>query len=981
MFASQNKIGLLFLLYLGASQLSFSQVVTTSPQFPTENDSIIVYFDATKGDAGLKDFTGDVYAHTGVLTNLSKDSHDWKYVINKWPTESGFTGNISLNKFIRDSTNHYHLAIGNPRDYYNKNLTGFGSIPQSEHIQKLAFVFRNADGSKTGRDIGGADIFAPLYEPGLTINFDQPNVLNEYGDPLRSPYFINSSDSTNIKVSVVELGTKISTLTLYINGSQTIQTGTNFLNYTFLAANYESSINQIAAVGIDTAGLVDTSSFCIVINPPVPNAGLPLGNKLGINYNSTSSVTLALYAPYKNFVYVIGDFNDNDWKVNTNYLMRKDSVKADSVVWWLTIDNLSPGQEYAFQYLVDGNLRVADPFSHKILDPANDEYISATIYPNLKAYPSGKTSEIVSVLQTDQSQYNWEVTDFKKPETPDLVIYELLVRDFVSSHWYKTVEDTLSYLKRLGINAIELMPVMEFEGNISWGYNPNFHLALDKYYGTPDALKALIDKAHSMGIAVIFDIVLNHTMGSSPFARLYWDSVNNRPAANNPWLNPIPKHDYNVGNDFNHESNQTKYYVDRVTSYWIEEFHIDGYRFDLSKGFTQKNTLGNVGLWGQYDQTRINILERMANKIWEIDSSSILILEHFADNSEEKVLSDFGFLLWGNMNYNYNQATMGYRFGPSGDDGSWNFSGVYFKNRGWTKPGLVSYTESHDEERLMYKNETYGNSGPNYNIKNIPTGLKRVGEAAAFFFTIPGPKMIWQFGELGYDYTIDYNGRTGEKPIRWDYLNNPDRLLLYKTMAALIYLKNNYPVFRGNATTLLSDTLKSIQLSDSSMNVNIIGNFGVLQSKMNPNFQQTGKWYDYFSGDSMDVSNTNDLVSLSPGEHHIYTTVKLPIPDLSVPTGINGDNPAVITNYELEQNYPNPFNPLTTIKYQIPNAGVVTIKIYDLLGREIKTLVNQYEQAGVHKIYFNATGLVSGVYFYQLKANNFVSTRKMILLK
>ncbi len=949
---------LLFFFLFTFTIVSLPQVITTSPLHPTVNDSIIVYLDASQpGAEEIHNYTGTLYAHTGVNTNIG----DWQHVIGNWGD------NQKQPSLTRLNTNSYKLTIGFPGKFYN--------VGSTEHINSLAFVFRTSDGSRQTRP----DIIIPLYSTGLTVNFDEPQVSTQYGDPLRSPYFIKSTDSVHIKVSAVGLETKVSTLALFVNEKQVVQTGKDSLKYTFLAADHQSNINQISAIGIDTAGNADTSSFDIVINPSNTKAQLPQNAALGINYNSSTSVTLALYAPYKSFVYVVGDFND--WKVDPDYFMKEDSVKTDSVVWWITINNLTPGKEYAYQYFVDGNLRIADPYSHKILDQSNDSFISDAVYPDLKAYPSGKTSEIVSVFQTDQALYNWEITNFQKPDTKNLVIYELLVRDFVSTHWYKTVEDTLNYLKRLGINAIELMPVMEFEGNISWGYNPDFHMALDKYYGTPDALKSLIDKAHSMGIAVILDIVLNHVMGSSPFARLYWDQANNRPAVNNPWLNQIAKHDYNVGNDFNHESPETKYYVDRVTSYWINEYHIDGYRFDLSKGFTQKNTLGNVGAWGQYDQSRINILERMANKIWQVDSTSILILEHFADNNEEKVLSDFGFLLWGNMNYNYNQATMSYRKGPSGDDQSWNLSGAYFVNRGWSKPSLVSYMESHDEERLMFKNETYGNHGTNYNIKDIATGLKRVGEASAFFFTIPGPKMIWQFGELGYDYSIDYNGRTGEKPIKWDYLNNPDRLKLYKTMAALINLRTNYPIFQSKAITVVSDSLKRIQFSDSTMKVNIIGNFGVYQSDINPGFQQSGEWYDYLSGDSLYVSNQTSFITLAPGEYHIYTTAKLTTPDLTVPTDVNNPDAGIIISYKLQQNYPNPFNPSTNISYQIQKAGIVSIKVYDILGRELKTLINKYQQSGNYEIQFNAAGLPSGVYFYQLRTNDFTSTKKMILLR
>ena len=93
--------------------------------------------------------------------------------------------------------------------------------------------------------------------------------------------------------------------------------------------------------------------------------------------------------------------------------------------------------------------------------------------------------------------------------------------------------DTLNYLEELGINAIELMPVNEFEGNNSWGYNPSFHMALDKYYGTPEAFKALVDACHARGIAVILDVVYNHVFSQSPLAKLYWDPIAFKPTIDN----------------------------------------------------------------------------------------------------------------------------------------------------------------------------------------------------------------------------------------------------------------------------------------------------------------------------------------------------------------------------------------------------------------------------------------------------------------
>jgi 1,4-alpha-glucan branching enzyme len=946
----------LFFFIIIIAGFTSAQIVTSTPTYPTENDSIVIYFDASQSGASeLLNYTGTVYAHTGVYTN--KNSSSWQYVIGTWPVNS------TQPALQRLGTNLYKLTIGHPRQFYSITDT-------SVHITTLNFVFRSSDGTKQTRP----DIIYNLYTAGTySLVLISPSVSNDYNDPARSPLFVNSTQTVNIIAKAAALGTTNLNITLFVNGTQKTQVSGDSLNYNLQASGLPTGINQVVIVGHDVTNLVDTLKFDIMINPAITNSTKPAGTELGINYysNDQSKVTLELFAPHKSFVYLIGDFNN--WEVNSNYLMNRDSVTADSVVWWINL-TVSPDTEYAFQYIVDGQIRIADPFSTKILDGNNDQYINSSpagnvVYPNLKTYPTGKTSEIVSTLQTAVPAYNWQVTNFTKPDKNNLVIYELLVRDFVSTHWYKTIEDTLNYLKNLGINAIEFMPVMEFEGNDSWGYNPSFHMALDKYYGTADAFKSLIDKAHSMGIAVILDIVLNHAYGSNPMVRLYWDSQYNRPAANNPWFNVTsPNPNYSYGYDFNHESLQTKYYVDRVTSYWIKEFHIDGYRFDFAKGFT--NTPGEGT---PYDSSRIAIMQRIANKIWSVDPTSILILENFVDNSEEIVESNFGFLSWGNMNYNYNQATMGF----AGSD----LSAGYYFNRGWPKPSLVTYMESHDEERLMYKNEQYGNSSGDYNIQDFRVGLNRVKEASAFFFLIPGPKLIWQFGELGYDYSINYNGRVGDKPIRWDYYSIPARLNLYKTMKAIIYLKENYTTFDSITTMDVTGAIKRITFADAFMKVNVLGSFDVVSNTVQGNFAQTGTWYDYFTGSPINVTSTSQSITLAPGEFHIYTTVQLPAPEADILNAISLNHNAAVNEYKLSQNYPNPFNPSTIIKYQIPAAGNVTLKIYDILGREVKTLVNKYQQSGTYEITFNAANLSSGIYFYQIRANNFVSTKKMILIK
>ena len=239
-----------------------------------------------------------------------------------------------------------------------------------------------------------------------------------------------------------------------------------------------------------------------------------------------------------------------------------------------------------------------------------------------------------------------------------LVIYELLIRDFLANHDFKTpFIDTLSYLDDLGVNAIELMPVCEFEGNLSWGYNPSFYFAPDKYYGPKNDMKAFVDSCHARGIAVIMDIVLNHCFGQSPFVQLYLDHYDTDQIfmkIPNPWFNASsPNPVYKWGADFNHTSSSTQELVDRINAYWLTEYNVDGFRFDFSKGFT--NTPGD-GF--SYDASRIAILKRMANKIWSVKPSAYVILEHFTADAEEQELANYGMMVWGNNNYNYSEAAM-----------------------------------------------------------------------------------------------------------------------------------------------------------------------------------------------------------------------------------------------------------------------------------------------------------------------------------
>lgn len=606
------------------------------------------------------------------------------------------------------------------------------------------------------------------------------------------------------------------------------------------------------------------SSGDVPVDPVTPvNTDLPAGAKDGVAFiNSGTSAIVTLYAPGKTSVSLIGEFND--WSSSAS-VMKKTS---DGNTWWIQINNLNPNTEYAYQFLVDGNLKVADPYCEKVLDPANDQYITAVTYPNLKAYPTGKTTGIVSIMQANQPVYSWKNSGFVRPDKNNLVIYELLIRDFTTEHSYASTLTKLDYLVSLGINAIELMPVNEFEGNLSWGYNPSFYFAPDKYYGTKTALQNFIDECHGRGIAVIMDMVLNHSFGQSPMVQLYFDG--SKPTSSSPWFNVDPKHPFNVGYDFNHESAATKYFAKNVMKFWMQQYKIDGFRFDLSKGFTQKSSTDD-SQFRLYDAGRIAIWKEYNSFIKSVDPNNFyVILEHFAEESEEKVLADDGMMLWNNLNYNMNEATMGWL-------GNSDFSWGFYAKHGFAKSeSLVTYGESHDEERLNYKNISFGNISGTYAIKaNLPTSLKREELAAAFLFSIPGPKMVWQFGEVGYDISIDFNGRTGDKPIKWDYYTDPNRKALYDAYAKFIKLKKNNTIFNStNSTYNLAGGVKYIKLIEGANTVVVVGNFDVINQTANIDFGSSGAWVDAV-GSAINLSSNTYTGVLAPGEYHVFSKTAL----------------------------------------------------------------------------------------------------------
>jgi hypothetical protein len=179
--------------------------------------------------------------------------------------------------------------------------------------------------------------------------------------------------------------------------------------------------------------------------------------------------------------------------------------------------------------------------------------------------------------------------------------------------------------------------------------------------------------------------------------------------------------------------------------------------------------------------------------------------------------------------------------------------------------------ESHDEERLMYKNIQYGKVQGAYSVKQIPTGLQRNAAAAVMVFSIPGPKMIWQFGELGYDVSIDFNGRLGKKPQRWEYYDQPNRKALFDVYKTMIDLRKNKPVFSTTDYTIdLTHHFKTIVLKSANETVVAMANFDVVAKTKSVNFTKAGVWKEYFTDSEITTTAATESITLSPGEYRLY---------------------------------------------------------------------------------------------------------------
>jgi len=950
-----KKITLLCLLF-GFSVFAQQQNITytVTPAGLEETTSITITVNGSSVNEAAWGITNNALYYWGwSLDTNYENSQDC-------PTNGSWTASSETNKFTYNAGTDTYTLTYVPTTFYNR--TGIG---------RIGFLVKAKDG--TG-DKKSQDIFINVGAFQVTLNTPAQN----------STTLLTAGASLNITASNTDGN---ASYTLKSNGV-VLNTNAATANYTFNHTNITANQNYELTVTQGENTVV--KSFAVVVSPTVAAEALPTGLTDGINYDSTDAAkaTIVLDAPGKDYVYVAGSFNN--WQPTSAYAMKKDPATGK---FWLELTGLTSGQSYSYQYWVVDEapvanspkiVKTADPYSTLVLSPFDDATIPASSYPNIPAYPSGQDRE-VTVLQTGQAAYDWQVTNFEKPKKEDLVIYEALVRDFDADRNYQDLIDRIDYFTTLGINALELMPVMEFEGNESWGYNTAFHMALDKFYGPSEKLKELVDICHQNGIAVIMDVALNHAFDRNPLVRMWMNDPDGDgwggPSSDSPYFNTVAKHSYNVGNDFNHQQPLTKNYVKRVVKHWIEEYHIDGFRWDLTKGFTQNCSADDESCTNAYQQDRVDVLKEYADYSWSLDPTHYTIFEHLGTDAEEKEWANYrydegkGVMLWGNINNAYNQLTMGYA------DQS-NIARVGHKaHADFLGKRVVGYAESHDEERLMYKNLQYGSgSNPAHDVKNLNVALSRMSAQGAVFFMVPGPKMIWQFGELGWDLSIftcnngtvnptggtDGDCKLDTKPQpQWadNWLTTAQRAKIYYDWKRMIQLKKDEAVFEGDYTMASASTLTpKVYISDATLpatslnSVVVLSNFNVTAQNITPDFPSTGTWYNLMDNSPLEVTSTAAPISLAAGEFRIYGNQ----------TVVLGTDEQAIEKAAL---YPNP----TTDVFAL-NVAAAKIEVYALTGQLVKT----FGASAAFTIY-DVSSLNTGLYLVKVTdSDNRQSTLKLI---
>ncbi len=645
---------------------------------------------------------------------------------------------------------------------------------------------------------------------------------------------------------------------------------------------------------------------------------------------------------------------------------------TDSYNWWVNV-KLDPGT-YEYQFEIENGKLIYDPWGRQIGDNGTRFTVGA----------AGLTDD----------DYVWHSTSYVRPPLNKLIIYEMNMMEFAGGYFNIAANQTrwshlinrLPYLDSLGINAIELMPVTDY-GNIgpsgfSWGYDVNSYFALEPTFGGPRDFKEFVDSAHGRGIAVIMDMVLNHLNETSALWQMQPDEAQNpyfklcsETKTNEDLLCFFKDMDYwtPIGSiNYGEELAQT------ALKMWVDSYHIDGFRYDFTEGIgwnrydTSKGVLGFTNVIAHdYNNSIYQIAEHLPESPAMIYFSGMTSSWHgiFRERLKGDVtgstvsLSDM-------ENY-----VLGLGSGFSNDT-------PYVPSTYATRMEPVNDCSNHDEQSLLYEMI-------HFQSVDTATAYQRDKLYSTFMFTSLGVPMLWEGNEMGEPrgYTSDAT-KLNFRPVQWNYLNTVRGQSQYQHYHTLIMQRKLNPALY-NGTLVKQWKYDGFRVLVWGFKDSVSGNMiqaianlsGTERTVTNVPWLASGTWYDVFNQNTF-IANATTLTSFTVPAYTARVFSNRSNGDLGIPLAVdeNGNN-EIPKQFSLSQNYPNPFNPSTTIHFELPKQSFVSLKIFDIMGREITTLIDQERHAGVYDIHWNAVNSPSGIYFYRLTTDVGTITKKLMLIR
>ena len=571
---------------------------------------------------------------------------------------------------------------------------------------------------------------------------------------------------------------------------------------------------------------------------------------------------------------------------------------------------LDPQKTYLYRFEITG------PSKHNSAKTVSSLYFGD---PFAKDTADG----IFSVVKIEQPQTFTDNPTFKIPNLKDAIIYEIDVAEFNQN--FEGIVTRIPYLKSLGINVIELMPITSVDEPSQWGYMPVFYFAPEERYGGSDGLRKLVKACHDNGIAIILDVVYAHTanvfpyqIAYEPFFDLWEDNEYKDSNGIHRSPNPLVSSYSNFGhkNDFRMKSTQE--FFAAVNRFWIEEYHIDGFRYDHVNGYLDRKPIkdgNNIDWYSPQNRPTFKSLQDLTNQTYEFSKSFSRFQNSDGSSRIIQIAEDLG--------------ESAYQLSPIANNainGCWektlhnvvknlilyrNFDGqlpnellaqdARWQTQGYTGKKIIGsdqidalpiqYIESHDESRLMYligKHQEWDETGYEFDHGLQNQAWWKLQPYAIALLTSFGIPMLWAGQEFAENYGIPSGSQArvrGERPLHWDYFykpqpeqNQPIVLPLVTLYRRLCQIRSEHSALKGNINQSkleILDPHKQVIVYrrwDEAETMIVILNFSDSEQEISVPFGTTGEWSDL-------LGETNE----------VFTKVLVSDPQLSVKIKVNSN--------------------------------------------------------------------------------------------